>query len=122
MTIIATALQVHTALDAAEKLAKDGIEAEVIDPRTLAPLDMDTILESVRKTGRVLIVHEESKTGGSGAEISAQINEKALFDLAAPIIRIGSPDYPIPQSMYLEQFFRPSEKQIIDAVNELMGY
>nr|WP_263326639.1 alpha-ketoacid dehydrogenase subunit beta [Neobacillus sp. Marseille-Q6967] len=122
VTIIATALQVHTALDAAKKLAAEGIEVEVVDPRTLAPLDKDTILESVRKTGRVLIVHEEPKTGGCGAEIAAQISEEALFDLHAPIKRIGSPDVPIAQSIYLEQFYRPSEEQIIEAVRELVEY
>lgn len=122
VTIIATALQVHTALNAANTLAKDGYEAEVIDPRTLAPLDMDTILASVRKTGRVLIVHEEPKTGGCGAEIAAQIAEEALFDLHAPIKRIGSPDVPIAQSIYLEQFYRPSENQIIEVVKELLEY
>ncbi|WP_462413695.1 alpha-ketoacid dehydrogenase subunit beta [Neobacillus sp. Marseille-QA0830] len=122
VTIIATALQVQTSLEAAEKLAKLGVEAEVVDPRTLAPLDMETILESVRKTGRVLIVHEEPKTGGCGAEIAAQISEQALFDLQAPIKRIGSPDVPIAQSIYLEQFYRPSEEQIIEAVKELMEY
>ncbi|MDR7238097.1 alpha-ketoacid dehydrogenase subunit beta [Neobacillus drentensis] len=122
VTIIATALQVHTALDAAKSLSNQGIDAEVIDPRTLAPLDMDTILSSVRKTGRVLIVHEEQKTGGSGAEIAAQIQENALFDLQAPIKRIGAPDLPIAQSIYLEQFYRPSEEQIITAVKELMEY
>jgi acetoin:2,6-dichlorophenolindophenol oxidoreductase subunit beta len=122
ITIIATALQVQTALNAAKSLAKQGVDAEVVDPRTLAPLDMETILNSVRKTGRVLIVHEEPTTGGSGAEISAQIQEEALFDLHAPIKRIGSPDVPIAQSIYLEQFYRPSEEQIIDVVNELMEY
>ncbi|AQQ54711.1 alpha-ketoacid dehydrogenase subunit beta [Planococcus lenghuensis] len=122
VTIIATALQVHTALEAAEDLVADGVEVEVVDPRTLAPLDMETILSSVRKTGRVLIVHEESKTGGSGAEITAQIQEEALFDLAAPIRRIGSPDVPIAQNIYLEQFYRPSKEQIIQAVNDLMEY
>jgi acetoin:2,6-dichlorophenolindophenol oxidoreductase subunit beta len=122
VTIIATALQVHTALDAAKTLAKQGVEVEVIDPRTLAPLDMDTILNSVRKTGRVLIVHEEPKTGGSGAEIAARISEHALFDLQAPIKRLGSPDVPIAQSIYLEQFYRPSEQQIVDTVKELMEY
>jgi pyruvate/2-oxoglutarate/acetoin dehydrogenase E1 component len=122
VTIIATALQVHTALKAANKLSKEGIEAEVVDPRTLAPLDKETILESVRKTGRVLIVHEEPKTGGSGAEIAAQISEKALFDLHAPIKRIGSPDVPIAQSIYLEQFYRPSEDQIMKSVKELLEY
>lgn len=122
ITIIATAYQVHTSLAAAEKLSKEGIDAEVIDPRTLAPLDMDTILESVRKTGRVMIVHEEPKTGGSGAEIAAQIQEKALFDLHAPIQRIGSPDVPIAQSIYLEKFYRPSEEQIIKTAKELLEY
>lgn len=122
VTIIATALQVQTSLEAAEKLAKLGVEAEVVDPRTLAPLDMETILQSVRKTGRVLIVHEEPKTGGCGAEIAAQISEQALFDLQAPIKRIGSPDVPIAQSIYLEQFYRPSEDQIFEAVKELMEY
>jgi acetoin:2,6-dichlorophenolindophenol oxidoreductase subunit beta len=122
VTIIATALQVHTALDAAKTFAKEGIEVEVVDPRTLAPLDKETILTSVRKTGRVLIVHEEPKTGGCGAEIAAQIAEEALFDLHAPIKRIGSPDVPIAQSIYLEQFYRPSEQQIIDAVKELLEY
>lgn len=122
VTIIATALQVHTALNAAKTLSEQGVEAEVIDPRTLAPLDMETILASVRKTGRVLIVHEEPKTGGCGAEIAAQIADEALFDLQAPVKRIGSPDVPIAQSIYLEQFYRPSEQQIIDTVKELMEY
>lgn len=122
VTIVATAYQVLTALKAANKLAQQGVEVEVVDPRCLAPLDMETILQSVKKTGRVLIVHEEPKTGGSGAEMAAQISEKALFDLSAPIKRLGSPDYPIAQSIYLEQFYRPSEEQIIEAVNELMEY
>lgn len=122
VTIIATALQVHTALDAAESLSKEGIEVEVVDPRTLAPLDKETILGSVRKTGRVLIVHEEPKTGGTGAELAAQISEEAIFDLQAPVRRIGGPDVPIAQSLHLEQFYRPSEQQIIDMVMELMEY
>ncbi|WP_216831163.1 alpha-ketoacid dehydrogenase subunit beta [Alkalihalobacterium elongatum] len=122
VTILATALQVHTALNAANELANNGVEAEVIDLRTLAPLDKETILNSVRKTGRVVIVHEEAKTGGSGAEIAAQISEEAMFDLQAPIKRIGSPDVPIAQSIYLEQFYRPSEQQIIESVHELMDY
>jgi acetoin:2,6-dichlorophenolindophenol oxidoreductase subunit beta len=122
VTIIATALQVHTALNAAKTLEKEGIQVEVVDPRTLAPLDKETIFGSVRKTGRVLIVHEEPKTGGCGAEIAAQISEEALFDLHAPIRRIGSPDVPIAQSIYLEQFYRPSEEQIIEAIRELLEY
>jgi pyruvate dehydrogenase E1 component beta subunit len=122
LTIIATALQVHTALQAAEKLAQEGINAEVVDPRTLAPLDKETILRSVRKTGRVLIVHEEPKTGGTGAELAAMIAEEALFDLHAPIIRLGGPDVPIAQSLHLERYYVPSEEQILEAARRLMEY
>lgn len=122
VTIIAIALQVHTVLDAAKTLLKEGISVEVIDPRTLAPLDKDTLLESVRKTGRVIIVHEEQKTGGTGAELAAIISEEAFFDLRAPIQRLGSPDVPIAQSIHLEQFYRPTEQQIIDTVHKLMEY
>lgn len=122
VTIIATALSVHTALAAAARLETQGISAEVVDPRWLAPLDEETILGSVAKTGRVMIVHEESKTGGTGAEIAAIIAERSLFDLRAPIRRLGSPDVPIAQSLYLEQFYRPSEQMIVDAAIELMSY
>ncbi|OLO37987.1 alpha-ketoacid dehydrogenase subunit beta [Alkalihalophilus pseudofirmus] len=122
VTIIATALQVHTALNAAKELEKEGISVEVVDPRTLAPLDKDTILSSVRKTGRVIMVHEEPKTGGMGAELSGIIGEEALFDLQAPFRRIGSPDVPIAQNIHLEQYYRPSEEQIIETVKELMEY
>lgn len=122
ITIIATALQVHTALNAAQALEADGIRAEVIDPRTLAPLDKETILGSVQKTGRLLIVHEEPKTGGCGAELAAIMAEEAIFDLRAPIRRIGSPDLPIAQSLHLEAYYRPTENQIIETVRELMNY
>ncbi|MFW6113569.1 MAG: alpha-ketoacid dehydrogenase subunit beta [Actinomycetota bacterium] len=122
VTIIATSLQVHTAVNAANVLAGEGIRAEVIDPRTLIPLDRETILDSVGKTGRVVIVHEEQKTGGSGAELAAIIAEEAFFDLAAPIKRVGSKDTPIPQSIFLEQYFKPSEEDVMEAVREVMRY
>lgn len=122
VTVIAMALQVHTALDAAQALTKEGISVEVVDPRSLAPLDKETILESVRKTGRVIIVHEEPKTGGTGAELAAMIQEEAMFDLRAPIQRLGGPDVPIAQSIHLEQFYRPTEQLIIDTVHSLMKY
>ncbi|MCL6547642.1 MAG: alpha-ketoacid dehydrogenase subunit beta [Alicyclobacillus sp.] len=120
VTLIALSYMVTVALEAAERLARDGIEAEVVDPRTLCPLDKNAILNSVRKTGRVVIVHEEQKTGGSGAELAAIIAEEALYDLQAPIKRLGAPDVPIAQSIYLEQFYRPSVDQIISAVKEIV--
>lgn len=122
VTIIATSVLVQTALRAAKELEKSNIEVEVIDPRWLAPLDEEAILSSVRKTGRLMIVHEESKTGGTGAEIAAMIAEKALFDLRAPVKRLGSPDVPIAQNLHLEQFYRPSEEDIKTAVQELMTF
>lgn len=122
VTIVATSLQVHTALSAAKTLSKEGISAEVIDPRTIIPLDKETILGSVRKTGRLVIVHEEAKRGGTGAELAAIISEEALFDLKAPVKRVAAPDVPIAQSMYLEQFYVPSEQKIVQAVKEVMKY
>jgi acetoin:2,6-dichlorophenolindophenol oxidoreductase subunit beta len=122
ITLIATAFLVHTALKAATQMASENVDVELIDPRWLAPLDEDMILESVRKTGRVLIVHEESKTGGSGAEIAAMIAEKALFDLRAPIQRVASPEVPIAQSTHLEQFYRPTEHDISAAARALMKF
>ena len=95
VTIVATQLYVLEALKAAEKLAKEGIEAEVIDPRTLVPLDIDTIINSVKKTGRVVLTHEAHKTGGWGAEIGMQITEKAFKYLDASPIRLGAKQCPV---------------------------
>lgn len=122
VTIVGTATLVHIALEAAEDLEKDGISVEVIDPRWLKPLDEELILGSIAKTGRVLLVHEDAKTGGTGSEIAAIIAEKALFDLRAPVRRLAGPDVPIAQSLHLEQFYRPTRGQIADAVRELMTY
>lgn len=119
VTIVATARMVHTALGAAEKLAADGISAEVLDPRTLCPLDGEGILESVKKTHRLVIVHEEVKFAGSGAEIAAMAAEEAFDYLDAPIVRVGAPFCPVPFSQPLEQAFIPSESQIIDAVRKV---
>jgi len=109
------------ALQAAEQLASDGIDAEVIDPRTLAPLDMDTILESVAHTGKLVIVHEAVKTGGIGGEIAARVQEAAFSDLKAPIIRVGAPDTPVPAGEKLEKLFVPSQGDVIDAVKRAVG-
>jgi len=120
-TVVATMMMVHKALSAAEKLAQDGISVEVVDPRTLSPLDMDTIVESVKKTHRLVVVHEEVKFAGSGAEIAASVAEEAFDYLDAPIKRIGAPFTPVPFSPTLEDAFIPSEEDIISAVKEVVG-
>jgi len=115
-TIVATGLMVHYSLSAADKLQKKGIDVEVIDPRTLLPLDKDTILHSVKKTGRLAIVHEAPITGGFGGEIAAIIAEEALYYLDAPIVRVGAPFTPVPFSPPLEKTYLPGEEKIISAI------
>jgi len=121
VTVVATAQMVNLSLSAAEKLSGDGISVEVVDPRTLSPLDEETILESVRKTHRLVIVHEEVKFAGSGAEIAAMVAEKAFDYLDAPIIRVAAPFTPVPFSPTLEAEFIPSEEKIIEAVRTVTG-
>jgi pyruvate dehydrogenase E1 component beta subunit len=120
VTVVATSYMVHKALKAAELLDKDGIDAEVIDPRTLTPLDRKTLVGSVKKTGRIVIVTEDCKSGGVSAEIAAAISEEALDFLDAPIKRVTAPDTPIPFSPPLEQFIIPSEQSIVQAVKEVV--
>lgn len=120
VTIIATMNMVHLSLKAAEKLQEKGISVEVIDPRTLVPLDKNTILESVKKTGKVVIVDEGVKTCGVAAELMAIIMEEAFDSLKAPVRRITTRDIPIPFSKPLEEFVIPSEAQVIEAVQMLM--
>lgn len=116
VTIVATLYMVHKALKAAEELSAEGISAEVVDPRTLVPLDKGAIINSVKKTGRVVIVTEDCKRAGVSAEIAAILAEEALDYLDAPIRRVAEPDTPIPFSPPLEQFVIPDEKSIIEAV------
>ncbi|HVP41399.1 MAG TPA: alpha-ketoacid dehydrogenase subunit beta [Candidatus Krumholzibacteriaceae bacterium] len=120
VTIFATMFMVHKALAAAEQLAKSGISAEIIDPRTLTPLDKAAILASVKKTGRIVIVSEDTKTAGVSAEIAAIVAEEAVDYLDAPIKRVAEPDTPIPFSPPLESFVIPDEKRIIKAVKEIV--
>jgi len=120
VTIVATLYMVHKALSAAEILAKEGIDAEVVDPRTLVPLDKQAIVDSVRKTGRIAIVTEDCKTAGVSAEIAAVVAEEALDYLDAPIKRVAEPDTPIPFSPPLEQFVIPNEKSIVKAVKKIV--
>jgi pyruvate/2-oxoglutarate/acetoin dehydrogenase E1 component len=122
LTIVATSIMVPRALEAAETLAKEGIDAEVVDPRTLKPLDDETIFKSVIKTGRVIIAHEACKTGGAGAEIAARIVESEAFDyLDAPIKRLAGLDIPVPYNRNLERHMVPQAENIVIAARELLG-
>jgi len=120
VTIVATLYMVHKALNAAEKLKEEGVSAEVVDPRTLTPLDKKTIVGSVKKTGRLVIVSEDCKTAGVSAEIAAVVAEEAVDYLDAPIKRVAEPDTPIPFSPPLEKYVIPDENAIIKAVKEIV--
>ena len=122
LTILSYAAMMHNSLEAAETLAKEGIETEVIDLRTLLPLDEETILESVKKTNRVLVVHEDTKTGGIAGEIAAILCEKAFGDLDGPVFRVTSLDTPVPYSPPLEEHFLPNTDKIMHAARELAKY
>ncbi|MDK2901743.1 MAG: acetoin:2,6-dichlorophenolindophenol oxidoreductase subunit beta [Thermosediminibacterales bacterium] len=121
VTIVATSLMVQKSLAAAEQLEKEGISVEVVDPRTLVPLDKETIFESVKKTGKALIVDEGCKTCGIGAEIAALIQEEVFEYLDYPVKRLGSLDVPVPFCVKLEKLVPPSEQNIIDIVKKMMG-
>jgi len=120
VTIVATLYMVHKALNAAEKLEKEGINVEVVDPRTLVPLDKKAIIESVKKTGRLVVVSEDCKTAGVTAEISAIVAEEAIDYLDAPIKRVATKDTPIPFSPPLENYVIPDETRIVEAVKEIV--
>jgi pyruvate dehydrogenase E1 component beta subunit len=119
VTIVGKLLTMYRALAAAEQLAQDGVEAEVIDPRTLVPLDKKLILESVRKTGRLVIVEEDNLSGGWAADIAAIVAEEAFFWLDAPIKRVSAPDTPAPFAPVMEEFYVPSEERVVEAVKSL---
>jgi 2-oxoisovalerate dehydrogenase E1 component beta subunit len=123
MTAVAYGLMLHHCLKAAEEMAKDGVEVEVVDVRTISPLDRDTIVESVKKTGKAIIVHEDTRTGGWGAEISASISEAAFAYLDGPIIRVTGPDVPaMPYNHHQEAAFMPNPEKILNAMRELAAY
>lgn len=122
VTIVATAIMVHRSLEAAKVLEKDGIEVEVIDPRTLVPLDEEAIIRSVKKTGRLVVVHEAVKRGGIGGEIASIIAESEAFDyLDAPIVRLGGAPVPIPYNPELEKRAVPQVEDIVRAVRQLLN-
>ncbi len=120
VTIVATSRMVLFALNAAEELARQGIEAEVIDPRTLKPLDIDTIVRSVEKTGRLVVVNEGHLTGGFTAEVAARVQREAFDWLDAPIMQVATEDVPLPYNGRLELEAIPNEQDIINAVQEVV--
>jgi len=121
VTVVATSLMVHRALEAAAELEREGASLEVIDPRTLVPLDREAILESVRKTGRAVVASEDVSTCGVSAEIAALIADQALFSLLAPVRRVCTPDTPIPFAPAMEAAVLPSAGKIAAAVREILA-
>ncbi len=119
VTVWGTFFMVHRALEVAEELSKEGISVEIIDPRTLVPLDKETLIESVKKTGRLVLVTEETRTGATTAEVAAIVQEEAFDWLDAPIKRVNAPDTPVPFSPSLEQYFIPDNKRIAEAIREI---
>jgi len=122
LSIITYAAMVHTAQEAADILAKEGIEVEIIDLRTLCPLDREGITQTVKKTNKVILLHEDTKTGGLAGEIAAIINEEAFEDLDGPIVRITSLDTPVPFSPPLEHFFLPKVEDVVREAKKLHAY
>ncbi|HVF28935.1 MAG TPA: alpha-ketoacid dehydrogenase subunit beta [Pyrinomonadaceae bacterium] len=122
LSIITFGAQVLTALDAAEELEREGLDVEVIDLRTLAPLDKEAILGSVRKTSKALVLHEAARTGGIGGEIVATIAEEAFEWLDAPVVRVAAIDTPVPYSPPLEEYHLPQLKDVLDAARKLAAY
>jgi 2-oxoisovalerate dehydrogenase E1 component beta subunit len=122
LAILSYGAYVHVAMRVADRLAQDGIEASVLDLRTLAPLDKDTVLNVARHCGKVLVVHEDSRTGGIGESLAAIIQEEAFESLDAPVRVLGALDTPVPYSPPLEEYFLPSEKDVECAARLLMAY
>ena len=122
MTVLSYGAMVYLALEAAAELAKEGIDLEVIDLRTLLPLDRDLVLESVRKNSKVFILHEDTRTGGIAGELCAIINEEAFDDLDGPVLRVTAPDTPVPYSPPLEAFFLPKVADVLETARRLARY
>ncbi len=122
VTIVTYGMMVHESTKAAEQLARDGIEVEIIDLRTLLPLDEDAILDSVKKTNRLLVVHEDTRTGGIAGEIGMRVSEKAFEWLDAPMLRVTAIDTPVPYSPPLEDYYLPGVDDIVVACRYLAGY
>ena len=121
VTIVAYSAMVNQALAAAEKLAEKGVDAEVVDVRALEPFDAETIIQSVKKTGRMVVVHEACRKGGFGAEIAAMVQEAAFGSLKAPIRRVAAPNTPVPFAPVLEKAFVPDQNQVVEAVHSVLS-
>jgi acetoin:2,6-dichlorophenolindophenol oxidoreductase subunit beta len=121
VTLVAIANMVGPALGVAQELAADGVGVEVIDPRTVSPLDVETIVDSAKKTGRVIVVHEAVEQGGIGAEITARVQQEAFYYLDSPILRVAAPFAPVPASSALEKVYLPGKDQIIRAARKVLG-
>ncbi|HXU07369.1 MAG TPA: alpha-ketoacid dehydrogenase subunit beta [Blastocatellia bacterium] len=122
LSIITYGAMVYTALDAAEKLKQDGIDAEILDLRTLLPFDREAVLETVKKTSKVMILHEATRTGGMAGELTAVINESAFEYLDGPVMRVTSIDTPVPYAPPLEEFFMPQVDDVLKAAKQLAAY
>lgn len=122
LSIITYGAMVYVALEAAETLAREGVSVEIVDLRTLLPFDEETVLESVRKTSRVIVLHEDTLTGGFGGEIAARISERAFECLDAPVVRIASADTPVPYSPPLEDAFLPNAEKVLEKARWLCAY
>ena len=120
VTVVTWSKMLWVAMKAAALLAKEGVEVEVVDLRTLVPLDKETVLASVRKTGRIVVLHEATRTGGFAGEISAIIMEEAFSSLKAPLRRVTGPDIPVPSSPPLQQFYLPNEARLMTAIKEIL--
>jgi pyruvate/2-oxoglutarate/acetoin dehydrogenase E1 component len=120
VTLWGTFFMLHKALEVAEELQKEGISVEVIDPRTLVPLDKKTLIDSVKKTGRLVLVTEETRTGATTAEVAAIVQEEAFDWLDAPIKRVNAPDTPVPFSPPLENYFIPDNRRIAQAIRDIV--
>ncbi len=122
VSIVTYAAMLHVALEAAEAAARDGISVEVLDLRTLLPLDEDAILATARKTGKLIVLHEATRTGGPGGEIAALVAERAFEHLDAPVVRVTPPDTPVPYAPTLEEFFLPNAEKTGKAIRALYDY
>jgi pyruvate dehydrogenase E1 component beta subunit len=120
VTVVAVSRMVQVAMSAAEKLAADGVDVEVVDLRTVSPIDLETITESIRRTGRLVVAHEAVVTGGLGAELVAGVHAAAFNSLTSPAIRVGAPFTPVPASPHLEHLYVPSVDDVIAAVLETL--
>jgi len=122
LSIVTFGAMVYTAIEAATELARDGVEAEVLDLRSLAPLDREAIVTTVAKTSRVMLLHESTRIGGIGGELAAIISEEAFEHLDAPVVRVASADTPVPYAPQLEAAFLPNSEKVVAAAKRLVEY